>query len=79
MVFLYLPNNPDSAKWLSAEEKAEMMERRTREYGYTKSAEKLKRADVKKAFKDWKVWVFAIAQFGVDTMLYGRAQPGNRI
>jgi len=56
-----------------------MMERRKREYGYTKSAEKLKRADVKKAFKDWKVWVFAVAQFGVDTMLYGKAKSGCRI
>lgn len=78
-MFLYLPNNPDSAKWLSREEKVEMMERRKREYGYTKSAEKLKRADVKKAFKDWKVWVFAVAQFGVDTMLYGKAKSGCRI
>lgn len=52
-----------------------MVERRGREYGNTSSAQEFSREDMWKAFKDWKVWVFCVAQFGVDTMLYGECLP----
>lgn len=63
-----LPDNADSTKWLSAEEKALCKERRGREYGRT---EHLEKKDVFKAMTDWKVWLFCVGQFGADTMLYG--------
>ncbi|KAJ4998117.1 putative transporter [Colletotrichum sp. SAR 10_66] len=71
VTFFLLPNDAASASFLSEEEKRLMVERRGREYGNTSSAQEFSREDMWKAFKDWKVWVFCVAQFGVDTMLYG--------
>lgn len=75
VTFFLLPNDAASASFLSDEEKRLMVERRGREYGNTSSAQEFSREDMWKAFKDWKVWVFCVAQFGVDTMLYGECLP----
>jgi hypothetical protein len=45
--------------------------RRRREYGNTASSQQFSKKDMNRAFTDWKVWAFSVAQFGVDTMLYG--------
>ncbi|KAJ2901406.1 putative major facilitator superfamily transporter [Zalerion maritima] len=63
-----LPDDADAAPWLSSEEKNLCKERRGREYGRTETLEK---HDVIRALADWKVWIFCLGQFGVDTMLYG--------
>jgi sugar phosphate permease len=42
-----------------------------RQAGYSSSGDQLHKKDVYKAFRDWKIWAFCVAQFGVDTMLYG--------
>ncbi|TQV99325.1 high-affinity nicotinic acid transporter [Cordyceps javanica] len=66
-----LPNDPGSARFLSAGERALMELRHRREYGNTASSREFSFRDVNAAFRDWKVWAFCVAQFGVDTMLYG--------
>jgi len=66
-----LPDTPESAYFLTAEEKAFAAARLKRQTGYTEKAAEFHWDDVKKCFKDWKVWVFCFAQFGSDTMLYG--------
>ncbi|KAK1990563.1 major facilitator superfamily transporter [Colletotrichum falcatum] len=71
VTYFALPNDAGSAYFLTDEEKAVMARRRGREYGNTSSAQEFSRDDMFKAFKDWKVWVFSVAQFGADTMLYG--------
>ncbi|TDZ15215.1 putative transporter [Colletotrichum orbiculare MAFF 240422] len=71
VAYFALPNDVESAYFLTEEEKAIMVSRRGREYGNTTSAQEFSREDMWKAFKDWKVWLFSVAQFGVDTMLYG--------
>ncbi|KAK2054896.1 major facilitator superfamily transporter [Colletotrichum caudatum] len=71
VTYFALPNDAASAYFLTDEEKAVMARRRGREYGNTSSAQEFSREDMLKAFKDWKVWVFSVAQFGADTMLYG--------
>ncbi|KAF2429559.1 MFS general substrate transporter [Tothia fuscella] len=48
-----------------------MIARRNREIGQTASAQKFHKQDVKLGLKDWKIYAFCLAQFGVDTMLYG--------
>lgn len=48
-----------------------MQARKDAEYGQTKAAQEFSKADVYKAFMDWKCWAFWLAQFGTDTMLYG--------
>ncbi|KYK54721.1 putative MFS transporter [Drechmeria coniospora] len=71
VTYFALPNDAPTAYFLSEDEKALMERRRGREYGHTKSSEQFGRDDMRKAFVDWKVWAFCVAQFGVDTMLYG--------
>lgn len=66
-----LPNDGTSAYFLTEEEKLLMEERHKRDYGNTASSREFSRQDMVRAFADWKVWAFSIAQFGVDTMLYG--------
>jgi len=48
-----------------------MVLRKQRQIGYTRSGEDFHKEDAIKALLDWKVWVFCVAQFGVDIMLYG--------
>ena len=71
VTYFALPNDADSAYFLTAEEKELMRVRHEREYGNTASSREFNRVDMFRAFKDWKVWAFCAAQFGVDTMLYG--------
>ncbi|KAH7346000.1 high-affinity nicotinic acid transporter-like protein [Pyrenochaeta sp. MPI-SDFR-AT-0127] len=66
-----LPDNPETAYFLNEREKAVAAARLKRQTGYTKKAAEFHWDDVKKCFKDWKVWTFCFAQFGSDTMLYG--------
>ena len=69
-IFL-LPNNPDSAYFLSSAEKELLKARITRQVGFTKSGMEFSKADALKAVKDWKVIVLCLGQFGAGTMLYG--------
>jgi MFS family permease len=80
VTFFALPNEGSTAYFLSDDERALMELRHRREYGNTQSSRDLSFQDVKSAFTDWKVWAFSIAQFGVDTMLYGRflCPPASR-
>jgi MFS family permease len=71
LTWFILPDSPESAYFFSTEEKAFAAARLKRQTGYTAKAAEFHWQDVKKCFKDWKVWLFCIAQFGSDTMLYG--------
>ncbi|KAL8773501.1 MAG: hypothetical protein Q9209_001605 [Squamulea sp. 1 TL-2023] len=66
-----LADNPETAFYLSSEEKHLMKERLDRQIGQTASAQEFHKADVYAALKDWKVYAFCAGQFGTDTMLYG--------
>lgn len=70
-VIFWLANDAESAHYLTPEEKKLMIVRKERQTGYSKSADEFSKADVIKGLKDWKIWVFCLGQFGVDTMLYG--------
>ncbi|KAF4119565.1 Major Facilitator Superfamily [Geosmithia morbida] len=69
--YFLLPNDIETAYFLTEEEKILAVSRQQREYGNTASSRELNKPDVMAAFKDWKVWAFCVGQFGVDTMLYG--------
>lgn len=71
-IFFLMPNDPESAYFLNDNEKKLMVVRHGRAYGNTASAQEFDKQDVWKAFKDWKVWIFCVSQFGADTMLYGK-------
>lgn len=66
-----LADEPETAFYLTQDEKALMIVRKERQVGHTKSGDQMHKADVVKGLKDWKVWMFCIGQFGVDTVLYG--------
>ncbi|EXJ89751.1 hypothetical protein A1O3_02818 [Capronia epimyces CBS 606.96] len=70
-VYFWLADAPETAYYLSQEERNLMLVRKRRQIGHTSSADLLHKQDVIKAFMDWKVWMFAVGQFGADTMLYG--------
>ncbi|KAF2166219.1 hypothetical protein M409DRAFT_23411 [Zasmidium cellare ATCC 36951] len=63
-----LADGPETAYYLTPEEKSLLLARRATQTGQTDTFEW---ADVRKGLKDWKIWVFCVGQFGVDTMLYG--------
>ncbi|OTA55108.1 DNA-repair protein rad2 [Hypoxylon sp. EC38] len=69
--FFLLPNDIDHAYFLTPEEKQLANARHLRHYGVTESSLKFSKNDMIAAFKDWKVWLFCLGQFGMDTMLYG--------
>ncbi|KAL8953024.1 MAG: hypothetical protein Q9222_001074 [Ikaeria aurantiellina] len=66
-----LADDPETARYLSTEEKNLIQLRRQRQAELTASAREFHKADVYAALKDWKVYAFAAGQFGTDTMLYG--------
>lgn len=70
-VWFWFANDPESAYYLTPEEKQLVIVRKKRQSGYSKTADDFSKTDVIKAFKDWKIWMFCLGQFGVDTMLYG--------
>lgn len=67
----WLADEPESAYYLTLEEKELMTARKERQLGYSKSGDHFHKEDMILAFKDWKVWAFCAGQFGADTVLYG--------
>lgn len=65
-----LPNSLEAAKFLTKEEKRDLSALRHAEIGQTKSAQEFHWEDVKEGAKDWKVYVFAVAHFCNNCMLY---------
>lgn len=69
--WFFLADDPDTAYYLNNEERALVVQLRSRYVGQTPSAQKFHWADVKDGATDWRIYAFSVAQFGVDTMLYG--------
>ncbi|KAI9735848.1 MAG: hypothetical protein M1834_001313 [Cirrosporium novae-zelandiae] len=68
---LYLPDSPTTAHFLTPRQKTILTTRLANQQHVTPTSTQLHRRDVMKGLRDWKVWMFALAQFGCDTMLYG--------
>ncbi|KAL6707309.1 hypothetical protein ACN47E_004297 [Coniothyrium glycines] len=65
-----LPNSPETASFLSEEDRRNLVLMRESEVGQTKSAQEMHKEDVMKGVKDWKTYAYAIAQFVGLGMLY---------
>ncbi|KAI2487090.1 ProP Permease major facilitator superfamily [Pyrenophora tritici-repentis] len=65
-----LPNSPETAKFLSEEDRRNLVLLRMKEVGQTTAGQELVKEDVIKGIKDWKVYAYAIAQFVGLCMLY---------
>lgn len=70
-VWWWLADNPESAHYLNAEERALIEARMRRQIGHTKSSDQMHKADVYEGLRDWKIWLFCLGQFGADVILYG--------
>lgn len=66
-LWFLLANDPETAWFLQPEEKQLLIARLRRQTGYHEEFDK---KDAILAAKDVKVWLFAIGQFGVNSMLY---------
>lgn len=71
MTFFLLADDPETASYLTPDERAYCIHRLSRDASATKSSREFHWDDVRACFTDWRCYAFAIGQFGVDTMLYG--------
>jgi len=65
-----LPNSPETASFLSEEDRRNLVILRYSEIGQTRSAQEMSKKDVLDGVKDWKTYTYAIAQFIGLGMLY---------
>lgn len=65
-----LPNSPETAKFLSPEERESLMIVRLNEAGQTAKGQLMNKKDAMDALKDWKTWAISAAQYCLNSMLY---------
>lgn len=65
-----LPNSPETAKFLSEEDKRNMVKMRLKEMGRAHNANNLVKSDVIDGLKDWTTWCYALIQYCINNMLY---------
>jgi hypothetical protein len=65
-----LPNSPETAKFLTPEERESLRIIRQREVGQTASSQLMNKKDAIDALKDWKTWVISSGQYCLNSMLY---------
>lgn len=70
-IWWWLADNPDTAWYLTPEDRALIDARMRRQIGHTKSGDQMHKKDVYAGLKDIKIWLFCIGQFGGDVILYG--------
>ena len=66
-----LADSPQTASYLTDDDKALLMARRARQAGFSAAWDEFDRRDVMKGVKDWRIYIFALAQFCAASMLYG--------
>lgn len=66
--WFFLADDPDTAYYLTVEEREMVLVRRARQTGVSETFEW---KDVRKALTDWRCYMFYVGLFCVDTMLYG--------
>ncbi|OJJ02822.1 hypothetical protein ASPVEDRAFT_29369 [Aspergillus versicolor CBS 583.65] len=69
--WFWLADSPDTAHYLTMQERELIDLRMRRQIGHTKSSDQMHKKDVYEGLLDWKIWLFTIGQFGGDTILYG--------
>ena len=65
-----LPGSIEGAKFLTEQDRADMLTLRNAEVGQTASGQLLQKKDVMDGVTDWKVYAYGIAQFCANMMLY---------
>jgi nitrate/nitrite transporter NarK len=70
-IWWWFADTVESAHYLTPREKELIDLRRRLQIGHTKSSDEMHKADVYEGFRDWKIWLFCVGQFGGDMILYG--------
>ncbi|KAH6695606.1 high-affinity nicotinic acid transporter [Plectosphaerella plurivora] len=70
-IWWWLADTPDSAHYLSTAERDLIDTRMRRQVGHTRSGNEFHKEDAIAGFKDLKIWLFCLGQFGGDVILYG--------
>lgn len=69
-VWFFLPDTPETASFLTLEEKAFLINRLKDETG-ADNTDKVRWSQVKEALMDWKIWVMTVVYQGVSVGVYG--------
>lgn len=67
LIWFLLADSPQTARYLNDDERRLLITRLQRQTGFYEEFDK---KDAILAAKDWKTWLFAAGQFGVNSMLY---------
>jgi MFS family permease len=67
---LILPNSPETAKFLSVDDRTDLARLRAAEVGQTRSGQEMHKEDVMAGVKDWTIWALSFAQFCSHSVLY---------
>lgn len=70
LVLWALPNDPETASFLTPEDRRNLVLLRQAEIGQTLAGQEMHKEDVMAAVKDWKIWALSIAQFCSHSVLY---------
>ena len=70
-IWWWLADTPDTAHFLTPQERTLIDLRMRQQIGHTKSSQQMHKKDVYEGLKDWKIWLFCLGQFGGDIILYG--------
>jgi MFS family permease len=70
LVLWILPNDPETASFLSEEDRRNLILLRQAEIGQTTSGQQMHKEDVIAGIKDWKIWALSFAQFCSHSVLY---------
>lgn len=70
-IWFWLADSPESAHYLTPDERELIQARMRRQVGHTRSSDQMHAEDVYAGLKDWKIWLFCVGQFGGDVILYG--------
>ncbi|KAH0835352.1 hypothetical protein AYO21_01570 [Fonsecaea monophora] len=70
VVYLVLPNTPETAKFLSEEDRRLLTSMHDREVGHNANSREFHWSDVRAGLKDKTIWLFGIAHFCLLVMLY---------
>ncbi|KAK5115895.1 hypothetical protein LTR62_000351 [Meristemomyces frigidus] len=70
ITWFWLPNSVDEARWLSPAEKELLAARLRRNTGVYNPEESFQWSEVARCFRDPRIYLHAIAHFGIDTTLY---------
>ncbi|KAH7001162.1 major facilitator superfamily domain-containing protein [Ilyonectria destructans] len=70
VIVFVLPNSPETAKFLSDEDKRNLLRIHESQVGKAPNLREMDMADVKDGMRDWTTWAYCFALFPTLTMLY---------